>query len=78
MYETLTPEDPMNRAQHLAWCKTRALEYVEAGNIQEAIASMLSDLSKHPETQKSADLGFMLSLSVRTERDARKFVEGFN
>lgn len=45
----------MTREQHLAWCKQRALEYVDAGDLAQAVASMDSDLRKHPETD------FMLS-----------------
>ena len=43
----------MTRSEHLAWCKTRALEYCKVGNIDDALASMLSDLGKHPETVDS-------------------------
>jgi hypothetical protein len=38
----------LTRAEHLQWAKARALEYVEAGDLANACASMLSDLSKHP------------------------------
>lgn len=41
----------MNREEHLQWAKDRALEYVEAGELQNAIASMISDLQKHPELE---------------------------
>jgi hypothetical protein len=37
-------------AEHLEWCKSRALEYLEQGDLLQAHASMISDLSKHPET----------------------------
>lgn len=39
----------MTRAEHLAWAKERALEYVEAGQLGQAVNSMISDLSKHHE-----------------------------
>jgi pterin-4a-carbinolamine dehydratase len=38
------------RAEHLAWCKARALEYVDRWDYSGAVASMTSDLGKHPET----------------------------
>jgi hypothetical protein len=38
------------RATHLQWCKDRALEYVKAGRLEDAISSMQSDLTKHPDT----------------------------
>jgi hypothetical protein len=41
----------MSREEHLAWCKKRALEYLDDGDINSAIASMISDLARHPETQ---------------------------
>jgi len=41
-----------SRADHLAWAKARALEYVDAGNVLQAMASLTSDLTKHDETHK--------------------------
>ena len=41
----------MTRAEHLTWCKQRALEYVATGDLPGAFQSMTSDLSKHPETK---------------------------
>jgi hypothetical protein len=68
------------RDEHLEWCKQRAREYLREGNMSEAITSMLSDLSKHPETrgagEKMAMLG-MLFIAQRDERGARDFIEGF-
>ena len=39
------------RDEHLAWCKQRALEYADRGDTTNAVASMMSDLGKHPETE---------------------------
>jgi hypothetical protein len=39
------------REDHLAWCRQRALEYVEANDPMQAFASMASDLRKHHETE---------------------------
>lgn len=70
------------RADHLAWCKTRALEYVEAGDTPNAYASLASDLNKHPDTEGHAgiELGMMLLLSGRlsSDREMREFIEGLN
>ena len=33
----------MNRQEHLDWCKKRALEYVDAGDLSGGMASMMSD-----------------------------------
>jgi hypothetical protein len=70
------------RAEHLAWCKQRALEYVEAGDIEQAFASMGSDMSKHPETANHAaiPLGAMMLLSgmLSSQAEMRKFILGFH
>ena len=70
------------RDEHLAWCKQRALEYVERGDVSQAYASMASDLRKHPETEKHAaiELGMMLMMSgnLSSKADMRRFIEGFN
>ena len=42
-----------SRAEHLAWCKARALEYVDRGELNQALASFTSDLGKHPETVRN-------------------------
>lgn len=72
----------MTREEHLAWCKERALEYVEQGNLTDAYASMASDLTKHPETEKHAaiQLGMMLMVSghLGTAQKMREFINGFN
>lgn len=72
----------MTRAEHLAWCKRRALEYVDAGDNGQAFVSMVSDLNKHDETRGhiGIDLGMAMLLGGFLERDSemRKFIEGFN
>lgn len=42
------------RADHLAWCKQRALQYVDAGDLTGAYASMTSDLGKHEGARSPA------------------------
>jgi len=39
----------MEREEHLEWAKKRALEYLDAGDTQNAFSSMVSDMKKHPE-----------------------------
>ena len=41
---------PMTREEHLEWAKARALAYMDRGDPADALASILSDLSKHDET----------------------------
>ena len=68
----------MNRAEHLAWCKQRALEYLPDDPTQ-AFTSMASDLGKHEETRGHAgmELGMMLLMTDNIQ-DMRSFIEGFN
>jgi hypothetical protein len=72
----------MTRAEHLQWCKDRALEYVNAGNLDEAFASMASDLRKHDElaNHSGVQLGMMLLMGghLKTEAKMREFIVGFN
>jgi Tfp pilus assembly protein PilF len=70
---------PEERAEHLAFCKRRALEYLDRGDIQNAVTSMGSDLSKHPETKAHYTL-LMLGMRYILDNDAegaRRWIEGF-
>ena len=66
----------------MQWCKNRALQYVDLGDIDQAMASILSDLRKHPETQKHAGGEMMLMLKMgghlSTREEMRKFINGLN
>lgn len=70
------------RQEHLDWCKKRALELVNTGDWQGGIASMASDMGKHPETRNHAaiQLGIMLVVTgnIRDAATARDFIEGYN
>lgn len=70
------------RAEHIAWCKQRALEYVDAGDLSQAFTSMTSDLGKHPETAGHSainlGMGLMMGGHLSTESEMREFIEGFN
>lgn len=72
----------MTREEHLKWCKTRALEYVDRGDLNNAYASMASDLNKHPETEghPAIQLGMMMLMGGHLSRpdEMRRFIEGFN
>jgi len=74
--------DEMNRTEHLEWCKERALQYLNSGDINNAVTSMLSDLRKHPQTETHCgiQMGTMMMMAglLKTENDVRKFIEGFN
>ena len=72
----------MTRQEHIKWCKDRALQYVEAGDLDNAYASMASDLGKHPETANhiGIQLGLMLLMNekLNTKEEMRTFIGGFN
>ena len=72
----------MTRNEHLEWCKHRALEYLDKGDIQNGITSMLSDMNKHEETKLGAgNILAMLGMQAIMNNDmaaARRFVVGFN
>ena len=71
----------MTRQEHLEWCKERAREYLDQGDIVNAIASMLSDLSRHDETRGIGEKLGQLGLLYAMNHDlpgARRFIEGFN
>lgn len=72
----------MTRAEHLAWCKQRAHEYLDRGKVGDALGSMMSDLQKHPELEDHAgiNLGAMLLLGGHLSEagEVRRFIDGFN
>lgn len=72
---------PMDRAAHLQWCKDRALEYADCGDMVNAVASMASDMRKHPETKIHAGLQLMVIMAAGGLLDRpgelRRFIEGF-
>lgn len=89
MNETQTTQEQQHnetgqpsRAEHLEWCKRRALQYCDIGDVNQAFASMGSDLGKHPETAKHGgmELGMMMLIAghLDTPEKMRKFIEGFN
>ncbi len=72
----------MTRQEHIAWCKQRALEYLEPGkhySLQEAVASMGSDLRKHDEVGDMSPLVMLGLFEIGKGEDAvRKWINGFN
>lgn len=81
-------KDCHTRAEHVAWAKERALGELDrkrvsaAKAIASALASMTSDLNKHPDTQDHVgnEQGFRLILGghLSTRDDMRKHIEGYN
>lgn len=68
----------MTRAEHLEWAKKRAHEELERSGINDAVASMISDLGKHEETARSVMIGAMVSMSVYDTESCKRFIDGFN
>jgi hypothetical protein len=70
------------RDEHLALCKQRALAYVAVGQLQDALNSMMSDLTKHPETKDHEGISLCIALeligALSTRQDVEKFINGFN
>jgi hypothetical protein len=70
------------RKDHMEWCKRRAIEYCDAGDTKKAIASLFSDLRKHPETVGTLEIaGHMLvglGISTKPPEVVRDWIAGFN
>lgn len=72
----------MTRQEHLDWCKKRAHEYLDRGDMQNAVASMMSDMTKHPETKFAVEgvlgqLG-MVAIMSGDQNQVRQYIDGFN
>lgn len=68
----------MNRAEHLAWAKERALAYLP-DDVPNAMASLISDLNKHEDTADHAvgELMMMHAMSgLLDARERRSLIEG--
>lgn len=71
----------MNRQEHIAWCKQRAIEEMNySKDPKQGVISMMSDIGKHPETNSESlkALCMMTLLGPCTETSVRKFIAGFN
>lgn len=68
----------MTRTEHVAWAKERALAEVDRGDNHTAIASMLSDMGKHPETENSVFVIGLIAPFHGTAEDTRRWIDGVN
>ncbi len=68
------------RTDHIAWVKERALAELDAGSRVNAIASVTSDMRKHPDTEEHPAVELMMMLAMAghldSDRQAREFIEG--
>ncbi len=70
----------LTREEHVKWCKERALEYLNEGDLTNAVSSMLSDLGKHAETNKLSETFSILGMMYVMNQDIKgvqRFIEGF-
>lgn len=67
-------------SEHFDWCVQRAEEYLNMGNPEEAVASFLSDMSKHEGTKDRVP-GFVavdgILFASKSVDKARRWIEGF-
>lgn len=77
------------REEHIQWCKDRAIEQYKfdlSNNphaqpdkaFANSCCSMLSDLSKHPDTIQTVKACAMLVFMVNDEKSLYRFINGFN
>lgn len=72
----------MSRDEHLEWAKKRALEYLDAGDLNNAYTSMMSDLHKHPDLEKHVGIeigvGFLFCNGwIQNREEVRRWIVGF-
>lgn len=76
----------MTRAEHLKWCKDRAIKeydfYAKNGNGEaqrNGLTSMMSDMNKHPETTSTSvsSLCLMYMTKPMSRQEFVNFINGF-
>lgn len=72
----------MTRADHLEWAKARANEYLDQCDIAGAMASLISDLDKHPDLKDHRATKLMMTLmlmgQLKSVDEVRLYINGFN
>lgn len=70
----------VSAAEHFAWAVERAMAYVAEDNAASAMASLVSDLGKHPGTASILTLElealFVGEILVGGTAGAKRFIEG--
>jgi hypothetical protein len=70
--------------EHLEWCKKRAHEYVDRGDLANAVASMGSDVTKHPEGLKDGPtvsaliLVALMDVAKGDVQAVRRWIDGWH
>lgn len=77
----------MTRSEHVQWCKERAIQEFDyyaktdpSSAVRNGITSMMSDLGKHPETNRQVwkMLCLMEMMKPHSRASFMKFINGFN
>lgn len=70
----------MDRKKYVELCKVRALEYLDKGDLDLAVASMIGDMNQRDDTAVAPILSqvAMIHLISHNARGIRNFIEGFN
>ncbi|MBD2503143.1 hypothetical protein [Anabaena azotica] len=71
----------MNREEHLAWAKSRALYYLNEGNIDMAVISFTSDMRKHGELKRHPGIELLTMAHLGSNLNikfARKLINDCN
>ena len=70
----------MTAAEHFAWSKERALEYVNKGDAGGAMSSFIQDLANHEGTSGILDIDlqglFLGEVMIDGVVGARRFING--
>jgi hypothetical protein len=70
----------VTREQYIERSKERALALIEVDRIREAVASMMTDMRKHPNCEVPHEI-HAIGIYAAAARDsawARAYIEGFN
>lgn len=65
------------RSEHMDWAKGRAFDELDRSGPSAAIASMQSDVTKHPDTVDLAPFVTISSLHLGSVPEVRRWIEGF-
>jgi hypothetical protein len=65
----------MNRSEHLEWAKNRALEYIELDDPQEALMSLMSDLSKHEDLRWHKNRESLMLLILSNKEKSPEYIQ---
>jgi hypothetical protein len=70
---------PDDRVAHVKWCKARALQYLDAGDLINALASMGSDMAKRDDCRINQYL-YLVGMDRAAAGDSeglRRWIRGF-